>query len=300
MTKIRNLLLVSLLIFSFNEKSVAGIAPEDLQTLRTYEDTLSDLSDSIVDGSEQGIRVQACYDFIRTLVKALKVKNSFEYPFDSVKHINIMYPEDRSFRIFNWNVLKTTGVYRYYGAIQKKSSQLKIWPLYDYSDYMKNPQDTITSSEKWFGMLYYQIKQEGKQYLLFGWDGNTLLSNKKIIDVLSFDKKGIPVFGSKIFNTGTMEAPHYLARFIIEYKENAQVSMRFDNDLQMIIYDHLIPIAPKAEGMYSYYVPDGSYEAFELKKKKWTHVQSVFNSTQDQPPFPEPIDFDKKEKENNK
>ncbi len=296
----KNILIIFLflLIFSFSKKTNAGIAPEDVQTLRLYEDSLSVLCDSIVDGDEQGIRQQSCYDFIRMLVKALKVKNSFEYPFDSLKHINIMYPDDKSFRIFNWNLQKSTGVYRYYGAIQKKSSELKIWPLYDYSDYMKNPQDTITSSEKWFGMLYYQIKQEGKQYLLFGWDGNTLLSNKKIIDVLSFDKKGNPVFGAKIFNTGSIEVPHYVARFIIEYKEIAQVSMRFDNDLQMIIYDHLIPIDPKAEGMYSYYVPDGSYEAFELKKKKWNHVPSVFNSTQDQPPFPEPIDFDKKKKKN--
>lgn len=300
MAIIRNLFLVSLLIFSFSKKSVAGIAPEDLQTLQLYEDSLSVLCDSIVNGGEQGIRQQSCYDFIRMLVKALKVKNSFEYPFDSLKHISIIYPDDKSFRIFNWDLLKTTGVYRYYGAIQRKSADLKIFPLYDYSDYMKNPQDTVTSSERWFGMLYYQIKQEGKQYLLFGWDGNTLLSNKKIIDVLSFDKKGNPVFGAKIFNIGTIEAPKYVARFMIEYKENAQVSMRYDNDLQMIMYDHLIPIDAKAEGMYEFYVPDGSYEGFQLKKKKWNHVSSMFDQKQDKPPFPEPVDFDKKEKENNK
>lgn len=116
---------------------------------------------------------------------------------------------------------------------------------------------------------------------------------------MSFDKKGNPVFGAKIFNIGTIEAPKYVSRFMIEYKEIAQVSMRFDNDLQLIIYDHLIPIDPKAEGMYDMYVPDGSYEAFELIKKKWNHVSSVFNSTQDEPPTPNPIDFDKKEKKNN-
>jgi len=288
-----------LLIFSFSKKSIAGITPEDLQTIRIYEDSLSILADSIVNGSEQGVRQLACYEFIPMLIKALKVKNSFEYPFDSLRQINIMYSDDKKFRIFNWNLLKTTGVYRYYGAIQKKSSDLKIWPLYDYSDYIKTPNDTITSNERWFGMLYYQIIQEGKHYLLFGWDGNTLLSNKKIIDVLSFDKKGNPVFGAKIFNTGTIESPKFVSRFIIEYKEIAQVSMRYDNDMQMIIYDHLIPIDPKAEGMYEFYVPDGSYESFELKKKKWIHNTSVFNSTQDQPPFPEPIDFEKKNKKKN-
>ena len=284
-------------IFFSEKKSFAGISPNDLQTLRTYEDSLSVLADSIVNGDEQGMRTQSCYDFIRMLVQALKVKNSFDYPFDSLKHINIMYADDKSFRIFNWNLLKTTGVYRYYGAIQKKSSTIKLWPLFDYSDYFTSPLDTVTSSERWFGCLYYQIVRSGKSYLLFGWDGNTLLSNKKIIDVLSFDKKGNPVFGAPIFNIGTDSLPKYVCRFMIEYKEIAQVSMRYDNDMQLIIYDHLIPIDPKAEGMYDMYVPDGSYEAFELKKKKWNHVLSVFNSTQDEPPVPNPIDFDKKNKQ---
>ena len=267
--------------------------PFSLQ-LKVYEDSLKRLGKLIVNGKDETDRRAATYKFIPLLVKALKIEGSFEYPFDSVKHINIIYPDDKSFRIFNWNLLKTTGVYRYYGAIQKKSSELKIWPLYDYSDYFKHPTDTVTSSERWFGMLYYQIKQEGKYYLLFGWDGNTLLSNKKIIDVLSFDKKGNPVFGAKIFNIGTVTAPKYVSRFMIEYKENAQVSMRYDNDLQMIMYDHLIPIDEKAEGMYEFYVPDGSYEGFQYHKKKWNHVSSMFDQTQKEAPVPDPINFDKK------
>ena len=52
--------LIPLLIFSFSKTVTAGISNEDLQTLHAYEDTLSELSDSIVNGSEQGIRQQAC------------------------------------------------------------------------------------------------------------------------------------------------------------------------------------------------------------------------------------------------
>lgn len=290
-----------LIIFFQGEKSFAKISEEDLKELKLYEDSLKVIADSIVNGSEQGVRQYACYEFIPMLVRALKIENSYEYPFDSLTRINIMYADDGNFRIFNWDLQKTTGVYRYFGAIQRKSSDLKLFPLYDYSDYFTDAADTVTSNERWYGALYYQIIHTGKKYLLFGWDGNTLLSNKKIVDVLSFDKHGAPVFGEKIFNVTGDSAPRFQCRFMIEYKEDAQVSMKYIPDQKMIIYDHLVPIDPKLEGIYSEYVPDGSYEAFELRKKKyWVHISSVMNTTQDAPPFPNPVDFDKKKQNNNR
>lgn len=291
---------ILILFFILPLFSSAKITPENLVKLSRYEDSLKVFGDSIVNGSQQVIRQESCYDFIKTLVRALKVDGSFEYPFDSLRTIGIQYAPDRSFRIFNWNLFYVNGTYRYYGAIQKNSSKLEIFPLYDYSDYFKtNPADTVTSNERWYGALYYKIIKQGKHYFLFGWDGNNLRSNKKLIDVLSFDKKGAPVFGAPVFNIGTIEKPKLVCRFIIEYKKTAQVSINYDEDLKMIIYDHLIPLDPKAEGMYFLYVPDGSYEGFQYKKRKWQHVSSVWNSTQSKPPFPVPLDFNK-EKDNYK
>ncbi len=278
----------------------AKITPENLMRLHHYEDSLKILGDTIVNGSQQVIRQEACYGFIKVLVKALKIDGSFDYPFDSLTAIGILYPEDRSFRIFNWNLLYVNGTYRYYGAIQKNSRKTEVYPLYDYSDYFKtNPEDTVTSNERWYGVLYYKIVKQGKYYMLFGWDGYNLRSNKKVIDVLTFNKKGNPVFGAPIFNFGTLKEPKLHSRFIIEYKKTAQVSVNYDAGLKMIVYDHLIPLDPKAEGMYFLYVPDGSYEGFEFKKKKWQHISSVWNTTQSKPPFPAPVDFNKK-KENYK
>ncbi|MBK9732829.1 MAG: hypothetical protein IPO83_16375 [Chitinophagaceae bacterium] len=270
----------------------------NMQLLMNYEDSLKQINDVILDGSEQGIRQNACYDFIKKLVEALKVEGSFDYPFDSLTRISILTPEDKSFRIFNWQLPLTSGKQRFFGAIQMRNGkELKLFPLYDYSDYILHPADTITDNEKWFGALYYRImevKGNGKKYyMLFGWDGNNMTSNKKILEVLSFSKQKEPVFGAAIFNFGKESDRNAIMRFILEYKKDAQVSLNYDADLQMITFDHLIPQDASTKDLPYTYVPDGSYEAFQWKHGKWNYFDNVFTSTMTEVPFPNPVDFGK-------
>ncbi len=278
--------------------SAAQRPPDNTQKLQEYEDSLNQLTDLFLDGNEQGIRQNACYDFIRQLVQALKLEGSFEYPFDSLQRISILYPEDRSFRIFNWQLPLTTGKQRYFGAIQlKDDKELKLYPLFDYSDNMVNASDTTTDNERWYGALYYRIlevKGKGKKYyMLFGWDGNNLRSNKKLLEVLSFTKEKTPVFGAPVFYFGKESDLNGIRRFIIEYKEDAQVSMNYDEDLRLITFDHLIPADPSTRDLPYTYVPDGSYEAFEWKRGRWNHIDNIFTSTMKEAPFPSPVDFSK-------
>ncbi|MEO6168355.1 MAG: hypothetical protein ABIO46_10385 [Chitinophagales bacterium] len=263
-----------------------------------YEDSLKSINDTILDGGEQGIRQNACYDFIKKLVLALKVDGSFDYPFDSLSRISILYPEDKSFRIFNWQLPLTSGKLRFFGAIQMNNGkELKLYPLYDYSDNMERPSDTITTNERWYGALYYriiQVKGRGKKYyMLFGWDGNNLRSNKKVLEVLSFSKEKEPVFGASIFNFGKESELNNIRRFIVEYKEDAQVSLNYDSDLEMITFDHLIPQDPSTKDLLYTYVPDGSYEAFQWKRGQWNYINNIFTSTMKEAPFPNPVDFGK-------
>ena len=283
-------------VYTYELKAQSISAPQPI--LQHFEDSLKSLSDSILDGREQGIRQQACYDFIKMLVQALKENDSFSYPFDSLTRISVLYPDNKSFRIFNWQLPLTSGKQRFYGVIQMNDKKgLKIYPLYDFSDYMKNSADTVTNNEKWYGALYYkimQVKGRGKNYyMLFGWDGNTLSSNKKVLDVLTFNKSGEPVFGAAIFNFETESPRNNIKRLILEYKEDAQVSMNYDAELKMIVYDHLIPQDPLSKDLLFTYVPDGSYEAFKWKRGKWNYIENVFTSTMREPVFPKPVDFEK-------
>jgi len=134
-----------LLLSMFNVS--AQIAKQDLEQLKLSADTLATLGDSIINGQSEYIRQTACYAFIPYLVRALKINRSFDYKFNSLKTVSMLYPPDSSFRIFCWQLRRENGTYRHYGAIQLNSEELKLYPFYDHSDFITNPTELVLSSE---------------------------------------------------------------------------------------------------------------------------------------------------------
>ncbi len=133
MNKILFILLIIVPFFAQSQNSKPLISERNLQLLRQYEDTLGFFGDSIVQSADWNIREQACIKFVKTLVRALKIENSFSYPFDSLKTISIVKPEDEKFRIFTWQLTLKDMSYRYYGTLQMSSPQLEMFPLIDMS-----------------------------------------------------------------------------------------------------------------------------------------------------------------------
>lgn len=102
-------------------------------------------------------RMASCKLLITKLVSALKIENSFYYPFSQLKTVSIQYPPDSSFRIFTWQLFVNDNEYRYYGAIQMNNKELKLIPLIDRSMNIKEPESEIVGNDKWYGGIYYRI-----------------------------------------------------------------------------------------------------------------------------------------------
>jgi hypothetical protein len=274
-------------------KNKSPISEAQLAQLKGLEDTLAILAFAIVNDSLEQARFAACRVFIPTLVRALKTENSFYYPFERLKSISIIAPPDSSFRIFTWQLFVHDSSYRYYGAIQMNKPKLELFPLMDHSMDMEYPmpvEDTL-HHDNWYGALYYTIRQfesnAGRQYLLIGFDGFGFFDKRKVIDVLSFDKAKKPVFGANVFYTPEGK-PRKEKRLIWEYSAEAKVRINWDEQYQMVLMDHLIPMgSPYNRGITN--VPDGSYDALKYEKKRWTYIEKVFNDSMEKPPFPEPI-----------
>ncbi|MBV8251629.1 MAG: hypothetical protein JO154_03400 [Chitinophaga sp.] len=275
--------------------------------LRHYQDTLQQLSQEIFSGKGDDGRQQACDAFIPTLVRALKSKYSFKYRFDSLRTVSIQYPTDSSFRIFTWALERENGFYRHYGAIQMNTpdGQLKLFPLFDASDYMTNP-DTITDNKSWYGCLYYRIEQKHyfnkEYYTLFGWDANNPRSQKKIIEMLTF-KNGQPVFGGPFFSFSQDSVKQPTRnRFILEYKKESSISLNYNKEKDMIIFDHLISESNEPEKKFTL-VSDMDYEGFKWMMGQWIHVEKIFHDAiplGQGPPVPQPMDVKKKSMTNPK
>lgn len=284
------------------KKQPPVVLPEATIThLKQMEDTLAILAYAVVNDSIEQERFAACKVLITTLVRALKTENSFYYPFERLKSISIMAPPDSSFRIFTWQLFVNDSTYRYYGTIQMRQKDLKLFPLRDKSFEMEVPPvyEQLTP-ENWYGVLYYGIRQfdtrEGRKYLLFGYDALDFFQRRKLIDVLSFDKQGSPVFGAPVFQRAQTKPGLKEQRMVFEYSAEASARVNWDEQYKMIIFDHLIPLpSPFGRGMTA--VPDGSYDGLRFEKGNWKFIEKVFNDSQDEVPFPAPVLEDRKGKD---
>jgi hypothetical protein len=270
------------------------ISPADTKLLLQKEDSLKVFSYNIVNSLGAASRFRYDSIFTRVLVRALKVKNSFYFPFDSCESVSRLYAPDSSFRIFTWQVDRDTNTFRQHGAIQMntKDGSLKLFPLFDMSSFTDNPLDSVRGPKNWIGAIYYRMIMKEyagrKYYTLLGYDDHTWRSRKKWIEMLSFNDKGEPVFGGPFFgfqNDSIKRPMQY--RFAIEYKKLGNARLTFDEELDMIIYDHLISENNNPDLKYTY-IPDGDYEGFKWLAGRWVHVDKVFDFKLKDGEFPMP------------
>jgi hypothetical protein len=284
--------LVSFLLFG-NTCFAQRISSSEKKILQKKEDSLKTFAYQILNGRNAESRFLADSQFTKTFVRALQIKNSFYYPFDSLISIAKLVPPDSTFKIFTWQLVINGDIIRQHGAIQMNTpdGSLKLFPLIDKTDLINNLNDTVTSNRAWIGAIYYSIIEEkgfGKTYYtLLGFDDNNLVSDRKFIDVLTF-KNGEPVFGAPLFSFRGLH--NGIDRYVMEYKKNASPKLSYDKDMGLIIYEHLISETGEPKKKYTY-IPDGDYEGLKWRDGKWVYIEKIFNqiTPEGKEPVPQPI-----------
>ncbi|MBN9380299.1 MAG: hypothetical protein J0H74_06015 [Chitinophagaceae bacterium] len=262
-----------------------SISRSVLKSLQVQEDSLKVLADTLINGEDPATRLRADSQFVRTLVRSLKIKNSFYYPFDSLAGISRLYAPDSTFRIITWQYKKDDLVYLQEGAIQmnQPDGSLKLYPLFDVSMFTAKPLDSVRTRRNWIGAIYYRIIAKSYQginyYTLLGFDDFTRSSNKKWMEVLTFSRSnGEPLFGGPYISFQDDSIPKRMQyRFNIEYKKDAATRFNYDPQMDMILFDHLVPEGDDPNRKDTY-IPDGDFEGFKWKDGMWVHVEKqIFN-----------------------
>ncbi len=237
----------------------------------------------MVFGKTAAERFRADSNFVRVLVRTLRIPNSFNYPLDSVA-VSKLYSPDSAFRIFTWQLMKDEYVYLQKGAIQMRTSDgsLKLFPLFDASMFTGKPMDSVRNRDNWVGAIYYRIIlktfNNKKYYTLLGFDDFSPSSNKKWMEVLTFDDRGEPVFGGPFitYKSDSATKPKVLKRFSIQYKKEAKTFFNYDPELDLIVFDHLISETGEPERRETF-IPDGDFEGFKWQNGQWVHQEKIFN-----------------------
>ena len=191
------------------------------------------------------------------------------------------------FVIYNWGFQVAPGVFQYFAisqfVVDRKDGDIAVYEWVDIGSEMSYSLDQSYQANSWKGVIYYDLieapKGKSKNYLLLGWDGNGDRTKKKVIEVLRFDRKGVPTFGAPIlkwYPEGQKNAKYQTKyRLQFEYAEKVNMTLRYDKDLKMIVFDHLSPTNEKLAGYRAAYVPDFSYDGLKYKKGKWYHFSNV-------------------------
>ncbi len=284
------------ILFISNVAVAQNFSKADIVALNKMEDSIRAQSVKIIQGRDASERFTADSIFTKMLVRALKTKNSFHYPLESLQTVSILYAPDSVFRIFTWQMVINENIIRQHGAIQMKTydGSLKLFPLIDKSDVTSNVADTIGNHFGWIGAIYYKIIQKRSSnqnyYTLLGFDENNIRSSRKIIEVLSFQNDE-PVFGGRYFSyedDSVFKTSH--SRFILEYKKEAGPRLTYDKEMDIIVVEHLISESNEPNKKWTL-IGDGDYEGFKWKNGKWVHVEKIFNlvTPDGQAPMPNPI-----------
>lgn len=242
-----------------------------------YESELQKIAPLLQNGKNDQEKLEANKKFIELWDYILDNPKSMKYDFDSLTTFPILTSKDKKLRIINWYLPLDNNINQYHAIIQYYNSKKKY-----KVDYLKPLEGEVKSANtlklnnnQWIGALYYHLSsfKRGKKtyYLLLGWDGNDQNTNKKIIDVLTVSKSltfGAPIFRYK---------KNRYHRFILEYKEDAAVSVQYNHKIKSIIFPQLMPINDELTGLYDFYIPDGNINAFELINGSFKFKENIVN-----------------------
>ena len=132
------------------------------------EPELAALAFDVLNHDSTAYKFKTNKEFFLRLLALLKRPESYAHPFDSLRTVSVIGPENGSFRIFTWYIVDqpkeayySSLAHYYYGIIQRKhvdesgNEQVIAIPLRELESIPKGFEQTVTDQMSWLGALYY-------------------------------------------------------------------------------------------------------------------------------------------------
>jgi len=268
--------ILALIIIGFLANSTQ-LFSNNTQTIEQKTDSLKCYFSLIIEAKNDFEKEDINNKILTEFRNILSLDESFTYEFTTLKNIGVINSSDNKLRIITWNLPYNDGTHRYFGFIQFQKTKKKIltFELNDQSNKIENPETKILNHNNWYGALYYKIienKYKGSTYYtLLGADLNNLFTHKKIVEILYFSDKNLPIFGKPVFKNQKSN----IMRVIFEFNAQSNMTLTYDENMQMIVYDHLSPSRPSLKGQFEFYGPDFSYDGLKFERGIWNTYQEI-------------------------
>lgn len=274
-------------IFSLLFMSLSAFPQND--SIQQVEKSLMLLLNESRSAKEDSLRLVLNDQFAHLLATALEMPAAITWPFDSLK-IGKLASQDGKIRIFNWNIQQNNRNNLYSIIIQNISKDTVI-QLKSISSIRGLDENVVYKNGDWPGGLFYRLieRQDGPKnlYTLLSWDGYRADASRKTMEALTFDGKGMPVFGAPVFKTKN----GLNNRVVNEYYSQSAFTQHYDRqkitlsnvrrsqrkiDDEIVVIDRLVPMNQELEGQKWAYVPAGNiYDGYVFLKGFWTFVEDI-------------------------
>lgn len=179
--------------------------------------------------------------------------------------------KDKLIKIVSWQIGLDSNNYHYCAYIFSKNSK----PIFLKSNERNLERINYESfnQENWYGAMYYHFLPEtiNGYYTVFGYRFSSDGMKYRIIELINIEN-GMVSFGSPLFKTTSTNGDEdFQYRKMVGYSLSANLSLIYDEESKMIYYDHVEVITDPNSGELLK-VPDGTFEAFELKNNFWNYI----------------------------
>ena len=277
-----------------------------------WEDSIVRLHRSIIAEPNSALRYEKNETLLYLVEETLGLNNSISYPFDSIKTIAVVSSPDKKVRIFTWYLVDTKGTHEHFGFVQAYHPAKKrymVYPLIDKWQRVENPSARTLPCDHWFGAVYTKLIEVKATngttyYTLLGWNGGNIFSQYKLIDVLTFNAQGKPMFGSQVFRKDgkNMKA----TRIVFHYAKKGYMHLGYEKQVytqrsatrdkktrqyviekipsNMIVFNRLIPLQEGLKEIPQIMVGEISLnDAFIEKEGKWHFKADIIAANPDRP-----------------
>lgn len=260
----------------------------------TALDELLYIGDVMINASKPEHRVRAHNEFLPKFKSLLEDKEANNMDLSTLEWVSEHSASNGSFRLFTWQIVAGDDDYRYYGFILKQDGTL--YELQDKKSELEDLEYLALSPDEWYGSVYYGMKEyavDGKiYYMLTGYNGHTQYDKIKTAEVMYFDDDGTPIIGLDCWRFPQEGIRDKIQnRIILTYSADSNVSLRYNDNLDIMMHDHLIRRMGQFAGQGPTNVSDGSYEGYELTNGEWVYNEKIFHHKYNvnEAPRPKPV-----------
>ena len=219
---------------------------------------------------------------VETLIIALANQTNAEVAsIDTLTFLKSLIPDDETFRIVTWAFPLSGNLFHYSGFLQVFGDTGTQDTLIRF-EYKIGHNELYNSypAKQWTGAVYYKliekISRQGKLYTLLGWVGAEEGVEKRVIEIIDFDRDGLLVFGKPVF---AIDSKKNQSRVIFEYTDEVPFHLNYEKHPMpgkkikkewMIVFNRLRGNNPQMGRMYKARVPDYStFDGLIFTEGKW-------------------------------